>query len=113
MPWKSVTSWTSVSGLSSACSRARRWRHSAPSSGFSRKTGYRIYDRYKDSGVVAFSDRSRRPHRQANRLSAPIEATIVRLNREYPGWGAEDPEETAAAVHGTAPAGHQHRARGA
>ena len=27
-------------------------------------------------------------HRQANRLPAPIEATIVRLKREYPGWGA-------------------------
>jgi putative transposase len=56
--------------------------------GISRKTGYKIYDRYKDCGVTAFSDRSRRPHRQANRLPAPIEATIVRLKREYPGWGA-------------------------
>ena len=56
--------------------------------GISRKTGYKIYDRYKGCGVGAFSDRSRRPHRQANRLPAPIEATIVRLKREYPGWGA-------------------------
>ena len=56
--------------------------------GISRKTGYKIFDRYKDCGVQAFSDRSRRPHRQANRLPAPIEATIVRLKREYPGWGA-------------------------
>jgi len=56
--------------------------------GISRKTGYKIFDRYKDCGVQAFTDRSRRPHRQANRLPAPIEATIVRLKREYPGWGA-------------------------
>ena len=56
--------------------------------GISRKTGYKIFDRYKDCGVGAFSDRSRRPHRQANRLPAAIEATIVRLKREYPGWGA-------------------------
>jgi putative transposase len=56
--------------------------------GISRKTGYKIFERYKDHGVQAFSDRSRRPHRQANRLPAPIEATIVRLKREYPGWGA-------------------------
>jgi transposase len=56
--------------------------------GISRKTGYKIYDRYKDCGVGAFSDRTRRSHRQANRLPAPIEATIVRLKREYPGWGA-------------------------
>ena len=56
--------------------------------GISRKTGYKIFDRYKDCGVEAFTDRSRRPYRQANRLPAPIEATIVRLKREYPGWGA-------------------------
>jgi putative transposase len=56
--------------------------------GISRKTGYKIYDRYRDCGVGAFSDRSRRPHRQANRLPAPIEATIVRLKHEYPSWGA-------------------------
>jgi putative transposase len=56
--------------------------------GISRKTGYKIFDGYKDCGVHAFSDRSHRAHRQANRLPAPIEATIVRLKREYPGWGA-------------------------
>src|SRR5258705_7307205 len=56
--------------------------------GISRKTGYKIFDRYKDCGVEAFTDRSRRAHRQANRLPMPIEATIVRLKREYPGWGA-------------------------
>jgi putative transposase len=56
--------------------------------GISRKTGYKIFDRYKSSGTEAFSDRSRRPYRQANRLPMPVEATIVRLKREYPGWGA-------------------------
>src|SRR6476659_1685835 len=56
--------------------------------GISRKTGYKIFDRYKTCGVDALTDRSRRPYRQANRLAAPIEATIVRLKREYPGWGA-------------------------
>src|SRR3984957_41974 len=56
--------------------------------GISRKTGYKIYERYKDCGVGAFSDRNRRPHRQANRLPPQLEAVIVRLKREYPGWGA-------------------------
>jgi putative transposase len=56
--------------------------------GISRKTGYKIFERYKDCGLEALTDRSRRPYRQANRLPAPIEATIVRLKREYPGWGA-------------------------
>ena len=29
--------------------------------GISRKTGYKIYNRYKDCGIGAFSDRARRP----------------------------------------------------
>jgi transposase InsO family protein len=56
--------------------------------GISRKTGYKIFTRYKDCGVQAFTDRSRRAYRQANRLPAQLEAVIVHLKRESPGWGA-------------------------
>jgi putative transposase len=56
--------------------------------GISRKTGYDLFNRYKDCGVAAFTDRSRRPYRQANRLPSQLEAVIVRLKRDYPGWGA-------------------------
>jgi putative transposase len=56
--------------------------------GISRKTGYELFNRYKDCGVAAFTDRSRRPYRQANRLPPQLEAVIVRLKRDYPGWGA-------------------------
>jgi putative transposase len=56
--------------------------------GISRKTGYKIFERYKDFGVEGLTDRSRRPYRQANRLPAQLEATIVRLKREYRDWGA-------------------------
>src|ERR1044072_5533877 len=56
--------------------------------GISRKTGYKIYDRYKDYGVQGLTDRSRRPYRHANQLPLVIEKTIVALKREYPSWGA-------------------------
>src|SRR4029077_10738080 len=56
--------------------------------GISRKTGFKIFERYKDCGVAAFTDRSRRPYRQDDRLPPQLEAVIVRLKREYPGWGA-------------------------
>jgi len=56
--------------------------------GISRKTGYKIYDRYKDVGLQGLTDRSRRPYRHANQLPLVIETTIVRLKREYPHWGA-------------------------
>ncbi len=54
----------------------------------SRQTGYKIYSRYKDSGLVGLTDRSRRPYRQANRLPFQIESLIVQLRKEHPSWGA-------------------------
>jgi putative transposase len=54
----------------------------------SRKTGYKIFERYKDSGVEGLTDRSRRPYRQANRLPAAVERVILRIRREHPTWGA-------------------------
>ena len=56
--------------------------------GISRKTGYRIFDRYKEHGLEALSDRSRRPVRYANQLPAQIESLIVAFKREKPHWGA-------------------------
>ena len=56
--------------------------------GISRKTGYKIYNRYKDHGVQALTDRSRRPYRHANQLPVVIEKRIVSLKKEYPHWGA-------------------------
>jgi len=56
--------------------------------GISRKTGYKIYARYKGDGLHGLADRSRRPQRHANRLPLAVEAMIVRLKRKYPSWGA-------------------------
>jgi putative transposase len=54
----------------------------------SRKTGYKIFSRYKDCGVEGLTDRSRRPYRHANRLPFQIETLIVELKKEHPSWGA-------------------------
>lgn len=56
--------------------------------GISRKTGYKIYSRYKQHGSEALSDRSRRPVRYANQLPSQIEDLIVAVKREKPHWGA-------------------------
>jgi putative transposase len=54
----------------------------------SRKTGYKIFQRYQDCGLKGLTDRSRRPYRQANKLPFQIETLIVQLKREHPSWGA-------------------------
>ncbi|MGH6931807.1 MAG: helix-turn-helix domain-containing protein [Dongiaceae bacterium] len=54
----------------------------------SRKTGYKIFTRYKDCGLEGLVDRSRRPYRQANQLPFQLEALILRFKRQRPSWGA-------------------------
>ena len=54
----------------------------------SRKTGYKIFQRYKDLGLDGLTDRSRRPYRHANKLPVQVETLIVQLRREHPSWGA-------------------------
>jgi putative transposase len=56
--------------------------------GVSRVTGYKIFNRYKECGLDAFRDRSRRPYRHANKLPFQVERTILAIKREYSSWGA-------------------------
>ena len=56
--------------------------------GISRKTGYKIFERYKEHGLEALTDRSRRPVRYANQLPPQIESLIVAAKRDKPHWGA-------------------------
>jgi len=56
--------------------------------GISRKTGYKIFNRYKDQGLDALADRSRRPVRYANQLPDQVERLIIDLKRNKPYWGA-------------------------
>ena len=65
----------------------------------SRKTGYKIFQRYKDLGLEGLTDRSRRPFRQANQLPMQIETLIVQLKREHPSWGAPKIREKLRRQH--------------
>ncbi len=56
--------------------------------GISRKTGYKLVDRYEECGLEGLTDRARRPHRYANSLPEQVEAAIVAAKREKPSWGA-------------------------
>lgn len=56
--------------------------------GISRKTGYKIFNRYKDEGLEALTERTRRPVRYANQLPDQIERAIIEWKRNKPHWGA-------------------------
>src|SRR5262245_1851946 len=65
----------------------------------SRKTGYKLINRYNDSGLEGLSDRSRRPYRHANQLPFQIEKLIVRAKRDKPTWGAPKIRERLARLY--------------
>src|SRR4029078_4506381 len=59
----------------------------------SRKTGYKIFQSYRDWGVHGLTDRSRRPYRHANQLPLQIETRIIELKRARPSCGAAERHE--------------------
>jgi putative transposase len=65
----------------------------------SRKTGYKIFNRYKDCGLQGLTDRSRRPYRHANQLPFQVEKLIVRLKKDKPSWGAPKIQERLRRLH--------------
>ena len=74
---------------------ASRWHaHGAPMAELcrefriSRKTGYKIFDRYQECGVQGLTDRSRRPYRFGRQLPFQIENYILNVKREHTSWGA-------------------------
>lgn len=56
--------------------------------GISRKTGYKIFNRYKDEGLRGLEDRARSPYRHPNKLPFQVESAILRIKREHMSWGA-------------------------
>jgi transposase len=59
--------------------------------GISRKTGYKIFDRYQECGIEGLTDRSRRPYRYANQLPFQVENDILNVKRAHPSWCAQNP----------------------
>ncbi len=56
--------------------------------GISRKTGYKLFNRYKNEGLAGLEDQSKRPYRHANKLPFQIERAILKIKKEHTSWGA-------------------------
>ena len=55
--------------------------------GVSRKTGHKIWDRYKQKGPAGLEDESRAPKRIANKTDPAIVERLVELRKKHPSWG--------------------------
>jgi len=56
--------------------------------GISRRIGYKWMDRYREGGVEAIAERSRRPLHSPTRTESELEEQVVALRQAYPDWGA-------------------------
>lgn len=57
--------------------------------GISRKTGYKIVERYVRHGPAGLEERSRRPASNPNATPEQIVQAIVALRQRHPSWGAK------------------------
>jgi putative transposase len=69
----------------------------------SRKTGYKLFSRFKNSGIEGLTDRSRRPYRHANRLPFQIESLILQLKEKHCTWGANKIRDKIKLLHRSIP----------
>jgi transposase InsO family protein len=88
MPWKESSVMEERLRFVARLLEGEQMSHLCREFGISRKTGYKIFDRYKEHGLEALTDRSRRPVRYANQLPRQVESAIVELKQDKPHWGA-------------------------
>ena len=55
--------------------------------GISAPTGYKWRARYRAEGETGLADRPRRPHTSPQRTPAAIEAAVLVVRDQFPGWG--------------------------
>jgi putative transposase len=55
--------------------------------GISRKTGYKILERWESAGTAGLSDRNRAPHHHPNRTPAGVVEQVLDLRHAHPRWG--------------------------
>lgn len=57
--------------------------------GVSRKTGYKWLERYREGGLIALEDASRKPHESPLKASGDVVARVVSVRTAHPRWGAK------------------------
>ena len=57
--------------------------------GISRKTAYKIIERYLRQGPAGLEEHSRRPHHSPNHTPHEIEQALLEVRRRHPSWGGK------------------------
>ena len=84
MPWKEYSVMEERLRFVARLLEGESMTHVCREFGVSRKTGCKVFDRYKEHGMDTMTDRSRRPVRYAKQFPHQIESLIVALKSEKP-----------------------------
>ena len=88
MPWKEVTKMSSkLEFVRFALENTHPFSELCRRFKISRKTGYKLINRFKEEGEAGLKERSRRPHLSPNRTDSSLEEKILKLRQEKPAWG--------------------------
>ena len=87
MPWESRTVREQREEFAEAAQHCRNFSALCRAYGITRKTGYKWVKRYEEGEIL--TDRSREPHSIPHKTPPEIEAEILRVRSDNPGWGAK------------------------
>lgn len=88
MPWKEYNPMDERLRLAAGLLDGEKKAAVCREFGIFRKTGFKIFKRYRNIRIEGLQDRSRTPCRYANRLPFQVEKAILSLKQEYPTLGA-------------------------
>jgi putative transposase len=88
MPWKKVLPMEEkMSFIIKIKERVLSFAAVCREFGVSRRTGYKWWRRYRESGLAGLEDRSHRPHHCPHRSAAVWRDRVVALRLGHPSWG--------------------------
>ena len=87
MPWESRTVKEQREGFAETAAHSSNFSAVCREYGITRKTGYKWLERYEAGEEL--SDRSREPHHIPHKTPPEMEAQILRVRKENPGWGSK------------------------
>lgn len=89
MPWRTMeVKDQRVQFVVSALKPEKTFKALCGEYGISRPTGYLWVKRYREGGLAAIAERSRRPHHSPEQTCLDLEERVVKMRRCYPDWGA-------------------------
>ncbi len=89
MPWKTMEIREQrVQFVVAASRREKSMTVLCQEFGISRPVGYEWLRRYRQGGVAAIAERSRRPRSSPRQTTEEVQLRVAELRQQYPDWGA-------------------------